>query len=84
MRPKANTKARDMSSTLSAESMLIPGESNWIQSLLRLKRAKDGRGKGVLSFEFWVLSQRLRRVLSSEFWVLSWTLGIECGMRNVE
>ena len=46
MRPKANTKARDMSSTLSAESMLIPGESNWIQSLLRMKRCSTHEGSG--------------------------------------
>jgi hypothetical protein len=28
-------------STISAESILITGESNWIQSLLRVKRRKE-------------------------------------------
>jgi len=35
---KGNTKVPDMTVTLSAESILITGESNWIQTLLRVKR----------------------------------------------
>jgi hypothetical protein len=35
---KGNTKAQEVISTLSAESILITGESNWIQTLLRVKR----------------------------------------------
>jgi len=37
-----------MSCPISAESILIPGESTWIQTRLRVKRAdaKGGRGEG--------------------------------------
>jgi hypothetical protein len=48
---KGKTKAQHMISTISAESILIKGESNWIQSPLRVKRAKGGRGEEVLSSE---------------------------------
>ena len=33
---KGKTKAQEMSSTISAESVLIRGESNWIQTLKRV------------------------------------------------
>ena len=32
---KGNTKAQEMTSNISAESILITGESNWMQTLLR-------------------------------------------------
>jgi hypothetical protein len=35
---KGNTQAQNMTGTLSTESILITGESNWIQTLLRVKR----------------------------------------------
>jgi ribosomal protein L13 len=48
---KGKMKAQHIISTISAESVLITGESNWIQMLLREKRAKGGRGEEVLSSE---------------------------------
>jgi hypothetical protein len=41
-------KALHIISAISAESVLITGESNWIQTGFRVKRAKGGRGEGVL------------------------------------
>ena len=35
---KGNTTAQELTSTISAESILIIGESNWIQMLLHVKR----------------------------------------------
>jgi hypothetical protein len=35
---------------MSAESIYIPVEFNWIQTLLRMKRAKDGTGEEALSW----------------------------------
>jgi hypothetical protein len=43
---KANTKGLNMSCTVSAESILIPVESNWIQTLLRVKRCSTHDGLG--------------------------------------
>jgi hypothetical protein len=46
---KGNTQAQEMISNISAESILIPVESNWIQVRLRVKRAKGGTDvKGVI------------------------------------
>ena len=42
-RQKANTRAQHIIRTISAESFLILVESNWIQTRLRVKRAKGGR-----------------------------------------
>ena len=39
---KGNKQAQETISSISAESILIPVESNWIQMLLRVKRAKGG------------------------------------------
>ena len=38
---KGSTKAEEMTSTLSTESILITGESNWIQRHLSVKRDRD-------------------------------------------
>jgi hypothetical protein len=43
---KANTKGLSMSCTVSAESILIPVESNWVQTLLRVKRCSTHEGSG--------------------------------------
>ena len=42
---KGNTKAQEMTSNISAESILITGESNWIQMRLHVKREQDVRDR---------------------------------------
>jgi hypothetical protein len=38
---KGKTKEQNITSNISAESILITWESNWIQRLLRVKRERD-------------------------------------------
>ena len=47
---KGQTKAEKISCTISAESIYIPVEFNWIQTLFRMKRVKDGTGEEALSW----------------------------------
>ena len=48
MMSKGKTTAQNMTDTISVESILIPGESNWIQLLLHVKWVKGETGEGVL------------------------------------